>query len=98
MPLWLKRSLFLLVVGVAAWVVGYYLVPYGFNWVALALMITVVLAIVGCGRSGLDKQNAINGIPITSRYNVTILFGQLTRKACSIVLRAQAQIAYDGDR
>jgi hypothetical protein len=45
MPHWLKRFLFLLVVGVAAAVEGYYLGPWGFNWVAFALVITVVLAI-----------------------------------------------------
>ena len=45
MPLWLKRSLFLLVVGVAAWVEGYYLAQYGFEYVAFALLITVILAI-----------------------------------------------------
>ena len=31
MPLWLKRSLFLIVAGVAAWIAGYYLAPYGFG-------------------------------------------------------------------
>ena len=35
MPLWLKRSLFL--VGVTAWVEGYYLAPYGFEYVAFAV-------------------------------------------------------------
>jgi hypothetical protein len=45
MPHWLKRFLFLLVVGVAAWIEGLYLGPLGFSWVALALVITVVLAI-----------------------------------------------------
>ena len=45
MPLWLKRSLFLVVVGVTAWVEGYYLAPYGFEYVAFALLITVLLAI-----------------------------------------------------
>jgi hypothetical protein len=45
MPLWLNRSLFLLAAGVAAWLEGYYLAPFGFNWVAVALVITVVLAI-----------------------------------------------------
>lgn len=41
----LKRSLFLLVVIVAAWVEGVYLAPYGFGTVAVALAITVILAI-----------------------------------------------------
>ena len=45
MPLWLKRSLFLLVVGVAAWIEAYYLAPFGFGSVAVALAGTVVLAI-----------------------------------------------------
>jgi len=45
MPLWLRRSLFLLVAGVAAWIVGYYLASYGFGTVAVALAITVILAI-----------------------------------------------------
>jgi hypothetical protein len=45
MPLWLKRFLFLVVAGIAAWVAGYYLGPFGFDWVALGLVITVVLAI-----------------------------------------------------
>ena len=45
MPLRLKRSLFLLVAGVAAWVEGYYLAQYGFEYVAFALLITVILAI-----------------------------------------------------
>jgi hypothetical protein len=45
MPLWLKRSLFLIVAGVAAWIAGYYLAPYGFEYVAFALLITVILAI-----------------------------------------------------
>ena len=40
-----KRSLFLLVAGVAAWVEGYYLAQYGFEYVAFALLITVILAI-----------------------------------------------------
>jgi hypothetical protein len=44
MPLWLKRSLFLLVVGVAASVEGYYLAPFDFSTVAVALAITVMLA------------------------------------------------------
>jgi len=33
----------LLGVGVAAWVEGYYLAPYGFGTVAVALVITVIL-------------------------------------------------------
>ena len=45
MRLWLKRSLFLLVVIVAAWLEGYYLAPFGFGTVAVALAITVILAI-----------------------------------------------------
>jgi len=45
MPLWLKRSLFLLVVIVAAWLEGVYLAAFGFGTVALALAITVILAI-----------------------------------------------------
>ena len=45
MRLWLKRSLFLIVAGVAAWIEGYYLAPYGFEHVAFALLITVILAI-----------------------------------------------------
>ena len=45
MPLRLKRSLFLLVAGVAAWVEGFYLAPCGFEYVAFALLITVILAI-----------------------------------------------------
>ncbi len=45
MPLWLKRSLFLIVVGVAACLEGHYLAPYGFGTVAVALAITVILAI-----------------------------------------------------
>jgi hypothetical protein len=32
-------------VGVAAWVEGYYLGPFGFSWVVSALVITVVLTI-----------------------------------------------------
>ena len=35
----------LVVVGVAAWVAGYYLAPYGFGTVAVALAITVILAV-----------------------------------------------------
>ena len=35
MPLWLKRSLFLIVAGVAAWVAGYYIAPLGFDWFVL---------------------------------------------------------------
>jgi hypothetical protein len=42
---WLTRFLFLVAVGVAAWIQGYYLGPLGFRWVAVALVITVVLAI-----------------------------------------------------
>jgi hypothetical protein len=42
--------LFLLVVGVTAWVEGYYLAPYGFGTGAVALAITVILAI-GCMRT-----------------------------------------------
>ena len=38
-------SLFRIVVGVAAWIEGYYLAPYGFGTVAVALAITVILAI-----------------------------------------------------
>jgi hypothetical protein len=34
MSLWLKRTLFLLVVAAAAWVEGYYIGPLGFDWVA----------------------------------------------------------------
>jgi hypothetical protein len=45
MPLWLKRSLFLIVAGVTAWVEGYYLAPFGFGSVAVALAIIVILAI-----------------------------------------------------
>ena len=45
MPLWLKRSLFPIVAGVAGWVEGYYLAPYGFGTVAVTLAITVILAI-----------------------------------------------------
>jgi hypothetical protein len=45
MPLWLKRFLFLLVTGVATWLEGYYIAPLDFGWFALALVITVVLAI-----------------------------------------------------
>jgi hypothetical protein len=45
MPHWLKRFLFLLVVGVAAWVEGVYLAPFGFGSVAVALAITIILAI-----------------------------------------------------
>jgi hypothetical protein len=45
MPPWIKRFLFLLVVGVAAWVEGYYLSPFGFGTVAVTLAITVILAI-----------------------------------------------------
>ena len=40
MPLRLKRSLFLLVAGVAAWIAGYYLARYGFGASAVALAIT----------------------------------------------------------
>ncbi len=39
-----------LVAGVAAWVEGYYLAQYGFEYVAFALLITVILAI-GCMRT-----------------------------------------------
>jgi hypothetical protein len=45
MPLWLKRSLFLLVVLTAAGLEGVYLAPYGFGTVATALLITVILSI-----------------------------------------------------
>jgi hypothetical protein len=45
MPHWLKRFLFLVVVGVAAWIEGVYLAPYGFGTVAVALAITIILAI-----------------------------------------------------
>jgi hypothetical protein len=45
MPSWFKRFLFLVIVGVAAWVEGYSLGPFGFGWVAVALVITVALAI-----------------------------------------------------
>ena len=45
MPHRLKRCLFLLVAGVAAWIEGYYVAPYGFEHVAFALLITVILAI-----------------------------------------------------
>jgi hypothetical protein len=45
MPNWLKRFLFLLFVGVAAAVEGHYLAPFGFDHVAVALLITVILAI-----------------------------------------------------
>ena len=45
MPHRLKRSLFLIVAGVAAWVEGVYLAPFGFGIVAVALAITVILAI-----------------------------------------------------
>ena len=45
MPHRLKRSLFLIVVGVAAWIEGYYLAPYGFGTIAVAMVITVILAI-----------------------------------------------------
>jgi hypothetical protein len=44
MPHWLKRLSFLVVVGVAAWAEGYYLGPFGLGWVAVALLITVILA------------------------------------------------------
>jgi hypothetical protein len=37
--------LFLLVLGIAAWLEGYYLGPFGFTWVALTLVITEILAI-----------------------------------------------------
>jgi hypothetical protein len=45
MPHRLKRSLFQIVVGVAAWIEGYYLAPYGFGTIAVAMVITVILAI-----------------------------------------------------
>ena len=45
MPHRLKRFLFLIVVGVAASVKGYYLAPFGFGTVAVALTITVILAV-----------------------------------------------------
>ena len=45
MPLWLKRSLFLLVAGVTGWLEGFYLARFGFGTVAVALAITVILAI-----------------------------------------------------
>jgi hypothetical protein len=41
----LKRFLFLVVVGIAAWIEGYYLGPFGFTWVAEALLVTIILAI-----------------------------------------------------
>jgi hypothetical protein len=46
MPLWLKRSLFLLIAGVVGWVEGFYLGPFGFGWVAVALLTAIILAIV----------------------------------------------------
>ena len=45
MPLWLKRCLLLLVVGAAASIEGYYLAPFGFGPVAVALVTTLILAI-----------------------------------------------------
>jgi hypothetical protein len=42
---WLKRSLFLIVAGIIAWIARYYLPPLGFGTVAVALAITVILAI-----------------------------------------------------
>ena len=68
MPLWLKRSLFLLVVGVAAWVEGYYLAPYGFGTVAVALAITVIPAI-GWMRTYWKGLRARCSVPSTSSTN-----------------------------
>jgi hypothetical protein len=42
MPHWLKRFLFLLFIGVAAAVDGRYLAPFGFDHVAVALLMTVI--------------------------------------------------------
>jgi hypothetical protein len=41
----LKRSLFLAVLGAAAFLEGFYLGPLGFDWFALAMVMTIVLAI-----------------------------------------------------
>ena len=56
MRLWLKRSLFLIVAGVAAWIEGYYLAPYGFEHVAFALLITVILAIGWMGTYWMSSE------------------------------------------
>jgi hypothetical protein len=45
MPLRLKRSLFLFVVGTVAWLESYFLAPYGLNRVLGALVITIVLTV-----------------------------------------------------
>ena len=45
MPPWFKRSVFLLVALTVGWIEGFYLGPFGFNWVVLALALTVVLAV-----------------------------------------------------
>jgi hypothetical protein len=45
MPHWRKRLLFLVIVGGAAGVQGCYLGPLGFDWVAVALLITEVMAL-----------------------------------------------------
>jgi hypothetical protein len=42
---WLKRSLFLLVLVIAAWLEGYYIAPLGFGWYVLSMVITIVLTI-----------------------------------------------------
>ena len=70
MPLWLKRSLFLLVVGVAAWVEGYYLAPYGFSTVAVALAITVILAI-GWMRTYWKGKSCERDVPALQLYRRT---------------------------
>jgi hypothetical protein len=44
-PPWFKRSLFLLVALTVGWIEGFYLGPFGFNWVVLALALTIVLAV-----------------------------------------------------
>jgi hypothetical protein len=60
MPLWLKRCLLLLVVGAAASVEGYYLAPFGFGTVAVALVTTVILAI-GWMRTLLEEIKGSRG-------------------------------------
>jgi hypothetical protein len=40
-----KRSLFLTIVGITALLEGFYLGPLGFDWFALGMLMTIVLAI-----------------------------------------------------
>ena len=50
MPIWLKHSLFFFFLGMAAWFVGYYIAPLGFD-LFVASMVLIVVAAIGWMRT-----------------------------------------------